>query len=385
MKKNLPNIAVITLPFNNIAGEIILKNFIEIIVPLSKEIFAITGNIPDSPHEKVHIIRVKTIERSESRLWRIFYFIITQLRICSSLFKISNNFDIVIFYIGAKTYFIPMFLAKLLNRKVVTVATESPSQQSKYTSRGKSFITRKAIPYIIEKLEMMNYALSDRILVKMENVISFLGLSKFRNKIVILNDQFINTNVFRLKINIIQRRNLIGYVGRLAEEKGIVNFVKSTTLLSKRNDNLEFIVVGGGSLLDEMKKELKKVKMYNKVTFVGWIAHERLPDYLNNLKLLVVPSYTESGPNIALEAMACGTPVLGSMVGFLPDIIKDGENGFLMENNSPECIAMNVERVFEYPNLDEIVKRAQKTVERFTYEVIVGTYKAFLKDLVTNG
>ena len=72
------------------------------------------------------------------------------------------------------------------------------------------------------------------------------------------------------------------------------------------------------------------------VTLVGWISHDELPSYLNMLKLLVVPSYTEGLPNIVIEAMSCGTPVLATPVGGVPDLIEDGITGFILEDNFPE-------------------------------------------------
>jgi len=77
--------------------------------------------------------------------------------------------------------------------------------------------------------------------------------------------------------------------------------------------------------------------------------------------------------------MACGTPVLATPVGAIPDVIKDGETGFLMENNSPECIATNVIRALEYPDLEGVAQRARALVEReFTYEKAVERWKEVL-------
>ncbi len=60
--------------------------------------------------------------------------------------------------------------------------------------------------------------------------------------------------------------------------------------------------------------------------------------------------------------MGCGTPVLATLVGGVPDVIKDGKMGFIMENNSPECIAKNVMRTPEHPDLERIVKNARALV-----------------------
>ena len=69
-------------------------------------------------------------------------------------------------------------------------------------------------------------------------------------------------------------------------------------------------------------------------------------------------------------------------MGAIPDIIKDGETGFLMENNSPECITANVIRALEYPDLEGVAQRARDLVEReFTYEKAVERWKGVLEDI----
>lgn len=83
--------------------------------------------------------------------------------------------------------------------------------------------------------------------------------------------------------------------------------------------------------------------------------------------------------------MACGTPILTTPVGIISNIIKDGKNGFILENNSPDCIAKNIIKILKYPSLDDIVKNARTFVEeKYTYENAVESYWLILQNLSRN-
>ena len=189
-------------------------------------------------------------------------------------------------------------------------------------------------------------------------------------------------NKFKLIKNYDSRINVIGYIGRLNKEKGILNFVDSIPKILCQMNNLKFFIAGDGPLLGEIENYLILHNLKNKVQLLGWIPHDKLPDHLNELKLLVIPSYTESGPIIALESMACGTPIVATKVGHILNMIKDEENGFIMDNNSPECISKYILRALTSPNINKIILNAQNFVKNeFTYDVAIEKYKKIIEDL----
>ena len=376
------NICVITRPITTVVGAALLSNFMDVLEPLSNELFVITGKFPDRPNKRIHIIRIKSDDKKEFTLIRAIQYAVKQLRISYNLIKISKDVDIVIFHIGTGIDVLPILTAKLLGKRTIKVATGSSSKVAEGDNREVFGLGKLVFPFIFKILERIIFTLSNKIIIHSEDLIDQFGLYMYKNKISSSGDLFVDIHLFYWKNDLQKRKNVIGYVGRLSPEKGIMNFVKAIPLVLKERDDLEFLVGGDGSLFDKIKHELKTNGSYDKVELTRWIPHDELPDYLNELKLLVIPSYTESGPLIALEAMSCGTPILATPVGLIPAIVKDKETGFIMGDNSPECIAENIIRALEHPDLEGIVENARRLVEgKFTYEDAVERYRKILDNL----
>jgi D-inositol-3-phosphate glycosyltransferase len=119
------------------------------------------------------------------------------------------------------------------------------------------------------------------------------------------------------------------------------------------------------------------------VCFLGAVDHEQLPLYYNAADVCVVPSYYESFGLVALEAMACGTPVVASRVGGLTGTVRDGETGYLISWRCPEPFAERLELLLG----NEALRRrfgeaAREVVERYRWanvaEAVVGLYQELL-------
>ena len=335
------------------------SNLIDILRSFSNPIYIIRkesiSSHTDSPKKTFIAIALSYIHRQLECSWKVM--------------RIARNVDIYVFFIGGTTSFLPMLVAKLLRKKVVLSTTGSVVKTS-IGAKDPLILT-----LLIKISEEISHGLSDKIILYSRNI-KESNLEKYRNKISIAHRHFLDFDKFEIKKSFDERDNLVGYIGRLSGEKGVLNFVKAVPKILEKRSKINFLIGGDGQLRDEIEEYLDEENLNNKVELAGWIPHDELPDYLNTLKLVVLPAYTEGLPNIMLEAMACGTPVLATPVGGVPDVIKEGETGFILENNSPECIAKNVIKVLEYPNLDKIVKNARELVEReFTYLSAVERYK----------
>jgi len=370
------------------SGKDVVLNFIEVLEPLCHELLVITGKLDKATlgdKKSLTLVNIKKRYDGDNLLLLALQHAWLELRVAYQILRFSRRFDIVIFYLGMGGLILPALIAKGLGKKVVFVANGSLAQSARKTYKRRLLGLGPALfSRLFALLETINYMLADQLSAQSERAISFLGLDKYGGKYTVNGAMYINTDSVTIKKQFKNRRNVIGYIGRLSEEKGVINFVRAIPLLSKRRSDVEFLIVGDGPLKDEIVNELKQNGCGEKVTITGWVPAGEVPDYLNELKLLVLPSETEGLPATIQQAMACGTPVLATPVGGVPDLIEDGKTGFLLGNNSPECIAQNVSRALQCPNLREIIPNARKLIENeYAYEPIVAKCKVALNKLTS--
>lgn len=280
----------------------------------------------------------------------------------------------MVFFIGGERMPFPIMIARILGKPVLLYMPGSAIKDAKFSQDGLSILT------II--LSAITKQISDNIIVYSPTLISEWGLEKYRHKILIARRHFLDFNTFTVTTSFPYRPLLIGYIGRLSGEKGIQHFTQALPTILNDLPGFRVFIGGDGPLKDSISTFLQERDIFNCVDFPGWIPHDDLPKYLNKLRLLVLPSYTEGLPNIMLEAMACGVPILASPVGAIPDVIIDGETGYIMENNTPECIAKNVIRALYSPDLERVAESGKRFVrENFTLEKAVDRWKEILGNI----
>ena len=375
MNKEKANIGVVTWPILT-AGVVPLQRLILVLHPLSNELHVITGGAARDIFVKAgHRVYLYLIEQDSTAntLLRVIRNISTQLKISWRLCRIARHVDFWIFFFGGPVLLLPMLTAKLLLKDVVLAFTGSAPEDMR--AQAGRFIS-KVVGFLIK----INCIFSSRMVIYSESLIKTWGLEKYEHKIFIAHEHFLDFDKFKVQKPLNGRENLIGYIGRLSEEKGILNFIEAIPRVLETRGEAAFLIGGDGQLRSQVEENANKSN--NRVKYAGWILHNELPHYLNELKLLVLPSYTEGLPNIMLEAMACGTPVLATPVGSIPDVVKDGETAFIMKDNSAEGISRNIIRALTNPNLEKITTNALALVEKeFTYEAAVEKYRDILASL----
>ncbi len=186
---------------------------------------------------------------------------------------------------------------------------------------------------------------------------------------------------------------LLLFVGRLERLKGVEIAIRAMALLSDReHDDLRLIVLGEDSREgDESEKErLKAVAsalgVRDRVDFLGSVAHHELPYFYAAADVCVMPSYSESFGLVALEAQACGRPVVASGVSGLRSVVRDEVSGYLIESDDPATYAERIGRLLANPELaQQMGRRGRLLAQRFSWTQTADRLEGLFEDVIESG
>jgi len=161
----------------------------------------------------------------------------------------------------------------------------------------------------------------------------------------------------------IRENQVILYVGRIEPLKGIEILLRAATLLERTSDT-RVLIVGGSpgndAELDRLKAFAVQLDIADQVTFTGAVRQTELPRYYGAADIFVLPSHSESFGLAALEAMACGRPVIVSRVGGLKTFVDSGKSGYLVPWHCPEAFAQRLETLLANPALKDTMGEAAR-------------------------
>jgi teichuronic acid biosynthesis glycosyltransferase TuaC len=184
------------------------------------------------------------------------------------------------------------------------------------------------------------------------NKIQKMGIKN--NKIeVILNG--VNMSLFQIRqkeesrniLSIEPYKNVMLYVGRLSEEKGLTTLIDAVSLLGKEGiNNLIVIIVGDGPLRESLQNEVNNKGLKSCFRFLGFQNLDSISVWLGASDLLCLPSLSEGCPNVIMEALSAGRPVVASRVGGIPELVTDGINGLLFNPGQTEQLSNAIKKAF---------------------------------------
>jgi D-inositol-3-phosphate glycosyltransferase len=169
------------------------------------------------------------------------------------------------------------------------------------------------------------------------------------------------------------------FVGRVDPIKGIETLIDAAAQLSTTFENLVVLFVGGeldddGQPAGALKAVAERAALKglsDVFHFVGSQPQDRLPDFYSASDVVAVPSRYESFGLVAVEAMACGTPVVASRVGGLSFTVEEGVSGFLVAPNAPGDFATAISAILTDENLQQRLQvRSRESAERFAWPLV---------------
>jgi len=149
---------------------------------------------------------------------------------------------------------------------------------------------------------------------------------------------------------------------------------------------VKLYVVGDGELLDHMKQYVVKQKLGENIKFTGWVEGEDKYRLISQCGVMILPSHGEGLPNCILEAMGFGLVIVTRPVGGIPDIIANGENGFLVESLDPKDFAVRIK--FLLQNIEAFRKMSEKNkrlaIDKYEIKKVVNRLERIFVDVMQN-
>ena len=176
---------------------------------------------------------------------------------------------------------------------------------------------------------------------------------------------------------------LIGSVGRLEPIKGHAYLLDAFAILAPRFPDLYLALVGDGELLPELRSRAENAGLTDRVLFLGW--REDVPALLHAFDLFVFPSLSEGMGRALVEAMAAGLPVVATKAASIPEVLADGEAGYLVEPSSGASLAAGIEKVLLDRELQSrLVKAGRERARDYSVEAMLQKIEAVYQDVLGN-
>jgi len=174
---------------------------------------------------------------------------------------------------------------------------------------------------------------------------------------------------------------VVGYIGRFSPEKDPAAFARVARLVAAQEPGARFLMAGDGPERASVEQAVREAGLADRFVFAGWVADSAR--VLAALDALALTSVTESAPNVVLEAMASGTPVVSTAVGGALEMVDHGAAGLLARPGDAEALAAAVLRLRRDPALADELRRAGRARVHAGYsmEAMTSRYEALYEEL----
>ena len=269
-----------------------------------------------------------------------------------------------------------MYGKKLGIPKILTIHTQY-EQYAYYVSPIPERVTHEAIKMIISNLAYKTDCITTPS-ASMKELIEGYGV---KNRIEVIpnaihlisfqEDNELKRTGIKKKYNLKEDDKIILFVGRVASEKSIDMIIKALAIIKKRSiGKVKLLIVGDGPAMDELKQLTRSLKAEEDVIFVGTVSYEEIRHYYKMAYVFTIASTTETFGIVTIEALASGIPVVAIKAPGAVDILTDGLDGLLVDDDV-EKFANALEKIIKEPELREKLSRgALKTSEKYSINKI---------------
>jgi glycosyltransferase involved in cell wall biosynthesis len=177
---------------------------------------------------------------------------------------------------------------------------------------------------------------------------------------------------------------VVAHVSNLQDLKRPLDIICAAKRVLRQNPDIVYVIVGDGEYRGVMEDSCSREGIHENFRFVGWVEHERMPEYLNLADIVVMPSEVEALALVYLEAQACGRVLLASDIPGAREIIRDGETGLLFRKGDVEDFAAKTLLAAGDADLRaSIGRRARESVKTHDLKRTVASYNDVLQEIAS--
>ena len=189
----------------------------------------------------------------------------------------------------------------------------------------------------------------------------------------------------RRTLGIGEHDSVVITTSRLSSKNGIDILIRALAVLRERltGKEVRLLVLGEGEERANLEGCIRELKLERDVSLVGLVPNEDVPRYLGASDIFSRPSRSEGLGNSFLEAMAAGLPVVGTLVGGIPDFLIDGENGLACRVDDPEDCAVKIQRLLGDSSLRKrLAEAGKRTAERYEWDMIARSFQRVFSSII---
>lgn len=321
--------------------------------------------------ENGHQIDKVVMQKETNKRKKMINYLLYYIKILTSIF--SQNYDYIYVHYASHNA-LPILFSRFFIRDMKVVANVHGSDIVPVTK------VQQKLQGLVKKL----LAISEKIIVPSpffkNKVTEKYSLSQ--DKVFIYPSGGVNKDVFRpieekhavySALDLDPAYKYIGYVGRIDYKKGWDTLLQAVNLLSDEGNlhDKKVILVGNGSEYPALQKKITDLNMSEHIILYPFLPQEKLGLLYNVFEIFCFPTQLEESLGlVGLEAMACGTPVIGSSIGGLKDYLKHNQNGLLFNPGESEDLKEKINLYFSYSKdkIREMSDLSIATAEEYTPE-----------------